>query len=76
MSNTIVRVWLHITAGRGPAECQLAALIEAEANAQGLTCAAIDAVEGDAKGALLSVLLSIEGAGARAFGSASVGSVL
>ena len=65
MSNA-QRIWLQITSGRGPAECQLAvaklaAVVEKEARAAGLACELLDAVEGSERGALLSALLSIEG---------------
>ncbi|MFA5950283.1 MAG: peptide chain release factor H [Hyphomicrobium sp.] len=75
------RIWLQITAGRGPAECQLAvanlaAILEKEARNEGLACEVLDAVEGDTRGALLSALLSLEGRGARTFASRSEGSVL
>lgn len=75
------RVWLQITAGRGPAECQLAVtrladVLAGEARAAGLACTALDVVAGRERGAALSALLALEGAGARAFASGSCGSVL
>jgi peptide chain release factor len=75
------RLWMQITAGRGPVECQLAVghlarVLEREARAAGLVCEVLDVVEGDARGATLSALLSVEGEGARAFAARSEGSVL
>lgn len=74
-------IWLQITSGRGPAECQLAVaklahLLEKEAPKQGLACEVLDIVEGRERGAVLSALLSVEGEGARAFAAKSRGSVL
>jgi peptide chain release factor len=74
------RVWVQITSGRGPAECQLAVghlakLLEREARVAGLTCEVLDAVEGDARGALLSALLSFEGDNVLAFARRNGGSV-
>ena len=75
------RVWLHITAGRGPVECQLAVgkladVLKREAHAAGLDCDVLDAIEGDTRGALLSALLSVEGADAATFAARNAGSVL
>ena len=65
-------LWLHITSGRGPAECQLAVaklalVLEKEAVKRGLACEVLETVEGGARDALLSALLSLEGEGARQF---------
>ncbi len=75
------RLWLQITSGRGPAECQLAVtklagVIEREARAAGLACEVRDVVSGRETGTALSALLSLEGAGAHAFARRSQGSVL
>lgn len=75
------RIWLQISSGRGPAECQLAvaklaAVLETEARKQSLACELIDLVEGEARGTALSALLSIEGEHARAFALRNRGSVL
>jgi peptide chain release factor len=75
------RIWLQITSGRGPAECQLAVakladVLVKEARRSGLAVEMLDAVEGSARGALLSALLSLEGDGARAFSRRNEGSVL
>lgn len=75
------RIWLQITAGRGPAECQLAVakladVLAGEAGAAGLTCTVLDVVAGRERGGALSALLALEGEGARAFASRSCGSVL
>jgi peptide chain release factor len=75
------RIWLQITSGRGPAECQLAVakladVIGKEATSQGLACEVLDVVAGRERGAALSALLSLEGGGARAFAQKNCGSVL
>ncbi|WBT38224.1 peptide chain release factor H [Hyphomicrobium sp. DMF-1] len=74
-------IWLQVTSGRGPAECQLAVarladVLEKEASKQGLACVLLDIVEGRERGTALSALLSLEGEGARAFAHRSRGSVL
>jgi peptide chain release factor len=75
------RIWLQITSGRGPAECQLAVakladvLVE-EARKAGLACDVLEIVEGRERGTALSALLALDGAGARAFALRSRGSVL
>ncbi len=73
-------VWLHVTAGRGPAECQLAVrhlteVIVREAEAASLAAVVIDAVAGEERGTLLSALVSLAGEGARAFAGRQAGSV-
>lgn len=73
-------VWLHLTAGRGPAECQLAVagllrVLLDEAAAGGLEGHVLDAVERSAHGGIASALVSIEGAGAGAFASSWEGTV-
>jgi peptide chain release factor len=75
------RIWLQISSGRGPAECQLAVakladVLEKEALKQGFACEVLDIVEGRERGAALSALLSVEGEGARSFACRSRGSVL
>jgi peptide chain release factor len=75
------RIWIQITSGRGPAECQLAVgkmvqLVEREARAADLVCEVIDAVAGEARGAMLSAVLALEGEDATAFASPYRGSVL
>lgn len=74
------RIWLQITSGRGPAECQLAVaklthVLVREAEADGLACEVLDVVDGDARAAALSTLLSLEGEGARRFALRTSGSV-
>ena len=74
------RLWLQITSGRGPAECQLAVAhltrrIEREAKALGLTVELLGSEAGDERGTLRSSLLSISGAAAAAFSAANRGSV-
>lgn len=75
------RIWLQITSGRGPAECQIAVgkladVLEKEAVKAGLACEVLDVVEGRERGAALSALISLDGSGARAFAEKSRGSVL
>ncbi len=75
------KVWLQITSGRGPVECQLAVakladVLAKEARKAGLACDVLEVVEGRERGAALSALLSVEGAGARLFAGKSRGSVL
>jgi peptide chain release factor len=75
------KIWLQITSARGPAECQLAVakladLLPKEARQAGFLCEVLDVVEGRERGMALSVLLSLEGAGARVFAARSCGSVL
>lgn len=74
------RVWVQITSGRGPGECQLAVahlarVLLDEAQAERLDAELIDSAEGSVDGGLLSALLSIEGDGARRFARRSTGSV-
>jgi peptide chain release factor len=74
------KFWLHITSGRGPAECQLAVakladVLAKEARKAGLTCEVLGIIEGHECGTALSALLSLEGAGARGFGTKNRGSV-
>jgi peptide chain release factor len=75
------RIWVQITAGRGPVECQLAVgnilrVLEREARTAKLSCEILEAVEGEARSALLSALLSLDGAGASAFAARNAGSIL
>ena len=74
------RVWLQITSGRGPGECQLAVahlarVLSREARAAGLAVELIDSVDGNVAGGLLSALLSIAGDGADRFARRNTGSV-
>ena len=75
------QVWLQISAGRGPQECQLAVALlvrhfDGEATALGLSYQVLDAVPGDGREALLSALVSIGGRGASVFAERNAGSVL
>ncbi len=75
------KIWLQISSGRGPAECQLAVakladVLVKEARKAGLACEALDVVAGRERGAALSALLSLEGENVRAFAEKSRGSVL
>ena len=68
----MAEIWLQVTAGRGPAECQwvvtrLAVEIAKAARAQGLSCEELELIAGEQGGTLRSALLSISGAGAAAF---------
>ncbi|WP_295557469.1 peptide chain release factor H [uncultured Hyphomicrobium sp.] len=80
-SRTGERIWIHVTSGRGPAECQLAVtslagVLEKEARKSGLACEVLEIVAGRERGTALSALLSVDGEGARAFAEKSRGSVL
>lgn len=73
-------VWVQLSAGRGPVECQLAVVkLAAEmarrAEAAGFDAEAVDVVEGEERGTALSALLKIEGEGAAAFARGWRGSV-
>jgi peptide chain release factor len=75
------KIWLQITAGRGPVECRLAVarlilVLQKEARAVGLAYEVLYAVADNEFGAVGSALLSVEGVGARAFGDRNRGSVL
>lgn len=75
------KIWLQISSGRGPAECQLAVarlagVLEREARKAGLACDVLEIAEGIGRGMALSALLSLEGDGARAFATRNRGSVL
>mgnify|MGYP000160849514 CR=1 FL=1 len=61
-----MQAWIQISAGRGPAECQrvvtrLLPILTAEAQAAGVACALIDAVDGDGANTLRSAMLSLDG---------------
>jgi len=76
----IETVWLQITSGRGPAECQLAvaklaAEVAGRATAAGLAAETVEAVAGDERGTALSVLLKLTGDGATAYARGWRGSV-
>lgn len=75
------RLWIQITSGRGPEECQLAVakladVLENDARKADLACEVLDLVEGRERGTALSALLSLQGEGVRAFGAKNGGSVL
>ncbi len=79
-ANAAERVWLQVTSGRGPGECQLAVahlagVLVGEAKAAGLAAELIDCVEGEVRGALLSALVAISGESARRFAERNIGSV-
>lgn len=73
-------LWLHMTAGRGPAECCVAVagvvsrLLE-EAKREGLRVDVIEACAGPVPSSLSSALLSLEGEGAERFASSWEGTV-
>ena len=65
-------LWLQVTSGQGPSECQWAARrvaeeIEREAAESGLRCRCLDVVEGDETDTCKSAVLAIDGDGAPAF---------
>lgn len=73
-------VWLQITSGRGPAECQwvvakLVPVLVEEGLAAGVAAELLSAVDGDEAGTLRSALLSLAGEGAEALAAAWLGSV-
>ncbi len=73
-------LWLQITSGRGPAECQIAVariapLVVTEANAMELAAEIIGGEEGAGRGMLLSALVKVTGAGTVAFADRWRGSV-
>jgi peptide chain release factor len=73
-------LWLQITSGRGPVECQLAVarlvpVIRRMAAGRGLTTDVLDAVSGREAGALISALLSISGEGSRMFAAEWQGTI-
>lgn len=73
-------VWLHVTSGRGPAECCLAVaglvprLLE-EAEEAGLSAVVLEAIPGPRPGTLSSALVSLEGEGREAFSSSWAGTI-
>lgn len=78
-----MHLWLQITSGRGPVECQhvvarLLPILEAEAQAAGIACDLLDAVEGDERKTLRSAMLSLaaEDRALAAFAARWVGSIL
>jgi len=65
-------MWLQITAGQGPAECewvvmQLAQYLQRQGSSQGLTLREIETEQGAKPYTLKSVLFSVEGPDAEAF---------
>lgn len=75
------KIWLQISSGRGPIECQLAVakladVIAKDARKAALACDVLEVVEGRERGTALSALLSLEGEGVRAFATRTRGSVL
>lgn len=78
-----MNLWLQITSGRGPAECQfvvaqLLPIVEREARAEGIACELIETILGDEAKTLRSALLSLQGEAAAlsAFSARWVGSIL
>jgi peptide chain release factor len=62
-------LWLLITSGRGPGECELFVVhlvgeLQADAEASGAACELLDAVPGAVPRGLSSALVSVEGQGA------------
>ncbi|HRD77457.1 MAG TPA: peptide chain release factor H, partial [Hyphomicrobiaceae bacterium] len=73
-------VWLQITSGRGPVECQLAVarlapVIVRAAERAGLAAKIIEAVQAAEKGTLLSALVKVSGDGAEDFARTWAGSI-
>ena len=71
-------IWIHLTAGRGPVECELAVariavLLHQEAGAAGLDAAIIEQRETEA--GLLSALIAVDGPSEEAFASSWEGSI-
>ncbi|MGD0898100.1 MAG: hypothetical protein ABR915_09720, partial [Thermoguttaceae bacterium] len=61
-----MNLWLQVTAGQGPAECQwvVAQVVEVlhhEAVRQGIACKLLESVPGDEENTLKSALLVLEG---------------
>lgn len=59
-------LWLQITSGRGPAECQwvvskVLVALSSEARASGIEVELLESTAGEAREALMSALLSLEG---------------
>ncbi|MFH1924653.1 MAG: peptide chain release factor H [Planctomycetota bacterium] len=62
-------LWLQVTSGQGPAECQWAAArvveqIERECSRRGLACRRLEVIDGERDETIKSALVSIEGNGA------------
>jgi peptide chain release factor len=75
-----MELWLQVTSGRGPAECQwvvaqLLRVLCEEAKQAGVSAELLEASPGDAPSTLRSVLLSVQGEGAEALAASFVGSV-
>ena len=73
-------LWLQISSGRGPSECQLAVVklasaIEARARAARLNAEVIEVVAGEERGTALSALVKLSGPGAYDFARRWQGSV-
>ena len=73
-------LWLQISSGRGPSECQLAVVklasaIEARARAARLNAEVIEVVAGEERGTALSALVKLSGPGANDFARRWQGSV-
>lgn len=67
-----MKSWLHITAGRGPHECNWVVLqvlkeLEREGEAEGLRVRLLDGQEDEETNTLRSALLSVQGEGVEAF---------
>ncbi len=75
------KVYLHITAGRGPAECtwvvaQFVKYIHQQADQKGFDVTTINREQGTQNGTLKSALLSLEGKSAKKFCEEIEGSIL
>ena len=73
-------LWLQITSGQGPAECQwvaarVAEILDREAVAQGIQCHSLEIVPGDEKGTIKSALFALDGTEAEQFAAGWKGTI-
>lgn len=79
-TNEAETLWMQITSGRGPAECQLAVarlaeVVASQAGKVGIAAETVEVVAGGERGTALSALIKLSGAGAAAFAHGWRGSV-
>ncbi len=75
-----MNLWLQVTSGQGPAECQwaaarTAATIEREAAERAIACRELEIVPGDEKDAIKSAFLALEGSDAESFAAGWEGTI-
>jgi len=75
-----MNIWLQVTSGQGPAECQWVVArvteeIEKQCNAEGVSCRRVETVSGDQRDTAKSVLLAIEGRRASQLAEAWAGTI-